>query len=123
MLVDIVSRNGNLLLNFPLPGSGELDPQEREILAGITKWISVNSEGIYATRPWKVYGEGPGTMPAPERQGCLGFNERGRKPLTAQDIRFTQKDRTLYAFVMGWPENEAVMSALGRKSAQDAGRI
>jgi alpha-L-fucosidase len=59
MLVDIVSRNGNLLLNFPLPSDGMLDPKELAILEEITKWMSVNGEAIYGTRPWKIYGEGP----------------------------------------------------------------
>jgi alpha-L-fucosidase len=123
MLVDIVSRNGNLLLNFPLPGSGQLDPDEMKVLAGFTGWMSVNSEGIYATRPWKIYGTGPSTMPRPERQGRMGFNENGRKDLTAQDIRFTTKGKALYAFMMGWPEKEAVIAPLGTKSPQDPGKI
>ena len=59
LLTDIVSKNGNLLLNFPLPNSGELDFEEMEVLEGITAWMQINSEGIYATRPWKIYGEGP----------------------------------------------------------------
>jgi alpha-L-fucosidase len=123
MLVDIVSRNGNLLLNFPLPGSGELDAEERRILAGITDWMAINSEGIYSTRPWKIYGEGPSTLPAPERQGRMGFNERGRKPLTAQDVRFTVKGKTLYAFVMGWPESGVSIAVLGTKSPQEPPKI
>ena len=59
MLVDIVSRNGNLLLNFPLPNSGALDSDEVKMLDEITRWMAVNSEGIYSTRPWKIFGEGP----------------------------------------------------------------
>ena len=59
MLCDIVSRNGNLMLNFPLPNSGELDAEELKILDEITAWMAVNSEGIYATRPWKIFGDGP----------------------------------------------------------------
>jgi alpha-L-fucosidase len=62
LLTDIVSKNGNLLLNFPLPNSGELDFEEMEVLEGITAWMQINSEGIYATRPWKIYGEGPSTQ-------------------------------------------------------------
>jgi alpha-L-fucosidase len=123
MLVDIVSRNGNLLLNFPLPGSGELDPQELQILSGITDWMAVNSEGIYSTRPWKVYGTGPSTMPPAERPGRLGFNEQGRTALTAQDVRFTSKGKGLYAFVMGWPEGQASIAALGLKSEFAPGKI
>ena len=69
MLVDIVSRNGNLLLNFPLPGSGSSTPTRCRCSPRFTGWMAVNSEGIYATRPWKIYGAGPSTMPRPERQG------------------------------------------------------
>ena len=60
MLVDIVSRNGNLLLNFPLPNSGMPDDKEMAILQAITEWMNVNSEGIYSTRPWKIFGAGLG---------------------------------------------------------------
>lgn len=123
MLVDIVSRNGNLLLNFPLPGSGELDPEEMRILSAFTEWMKVNSEGIYDTRPWKIYGTGPSTMPPPERPGRMGFNERNRKDLTPEDVRFTSKGNMLYAFVMGWPEQQAVISALGAASDQNPGKI
>ncbi len=123
MLVDIVSRNGNLLLNFPLPGSGELDPEERKVLAGITAWMAVNSEGIYATRPWKIFGTGPAVQPAAERQGRLGFNENGRRALTAEDVRFTTKGNTIYAFVMGWPQGPAVVKALGTGSTQNPGKV
>ncbi len=108
MLCDIVSRNGNLLLNFPLPNSGELDADERRILAEITDWMAVNSEGIHGTRPWKVFGEGPGT----ELKAKAAFNEDGRKDLTAEDVRFTTKGSTLYAFVMGWPQGEAVVRSV-----------
>lgn len=113
MLVDIVSRNGNLLLNFPLPGSGELDADELSILAGITSWMHVNGEGIYGTRPWKVHGEGP-SLSATQGPGAA-FNERNRKDLTADEIRFTSKGSTLYAFVMGWPNGDVVIRSLDRK--------
>jgi len=59
MLVDVVSRNGNFMLNFPLPNSGMLDDRELKILSEITSWMAVNSEAIYSTRPWKIFGEGP----------------------------------------------------------------
>jgi alpha-L-fucosidase len=120
MLVDIVSQNGNLLLNFPLPNTGRLDPDELKVLAGITDWMRVNSEGIYGTRPWKTYGEGPSTQA--QKPGGR-FNENKRQPLTAEDVRFTTKRDTLYAFVMGWPEKEAVVQALGTESPQSPGKI
>jgi alpha-L-fucosidase len=112
MLVDIVSRNGNLLLNFPLPGSGELDAQEQEILSSITSWMRVNSEGIHGTRPWKVYGEGPSLA---TQETNAGFNETKRKDLTAEEIRFTTKGDRLYAFVMGWPSGESVVKSVDKK--------
>lgn len=120
MLVDIVSRNGNLMLNFPLPSSGELDPEERKILAAITDWMAVNSGAIHDTRPWKIYGDGPGTAAAARD---TRFNERNRQALTAEDVRFTAKGSDLYAFVMGWPANEALIRPLALNGAQGAGRI
>jgi len=115
MLVDIVSRNGNLLLNFPLPGSGALDVAELKTLDEITRWMAVNSEGIHSTRPWRIFGEGPGTKTAavPGQR----FNENSRKDLTAEDVRFTTRGDALFAFVMGWPEKQAVIKPLGTGSA------
>jgi alpha-L-fucosidase len=119
LLVDIVSKNGNLLLNFPLPNSGELDSNEMRVLEGITAWMEVNSEGIYGTRPWKTYGEGPSTL---QKVEAGNFNEDKQKDLTAEDIRFTKKGSTIYAFVMGKPEI-AVVNALGLWSPQNPGKI
>jgi alpha-L-fucosidase len=99
LLTDIVSKNGNLLLNFPLPNSGELDYEERVTLDGITAWMEVNSEGIYSSRPWKIYGEGPSTQVVIKTGG---FNEDKRGDFAAEDVRFTTKGSTLYAFVQGW---------------------
>jgi alpha-L-fucosidase len=120
LLTDIVSKNGNLLLNFPLPNSGELDYEETVVLQGITEWMEANSEGIYATRPWKIYGEGPSTK-AEIKAG--NFNEGKRSDFTAEDVRFTIKGSTLYALVMGWPEKEAAVRALGLGSPQNPGKI
>ena len=120
LLTDIVSKNGNLLLNFPLPNSGELDFEEMSVLAGITAWMAVNSEGIYSSRPWKIYGEGPSTKVKIE---AGNFNEDKQKDLTAEDVRFTIKGNTLYAFVMGWPDKSAVIDALGLNSPQNPGKI
>jgi alpha-L-fucosidase len=115
MLVDIVSRNGNLLLNFPLPNSGELDYEELVILEEITKWMAINSEGIYATRPWKIFGDGPVATAPPSTSGTL-FNESGRKELSSEEVRFTTKGNTLYAFIMGWPDELALIKPLATTS-------
>lgn len=118
LLVDIVSKNGNLLLNFPLPASGELDAEERRTLEGITTWMSVNGEGIFHTRPWKTHGEGPAMTVKVEQ---AGFNEGKQPDLGAEDVRFTSKGRTLFAFVQGWPAGRLVIQSLG--TAQQPGKI
>lgn len=116
LLVDIVSRNGNLMLNFPLPNRGRLDDEEMFVLDEITKWMAVNSEGIYGTRPWKTFGEGP-VANAPPASGDTRFNEAGRKDFTSEEVRFTTKGNTLYAFVMGWPDNFAFIRRLATSSS------
>jgi alpha-L-fucosidase len=121
LLVDIVSRNGNLMLNFPLNSKGELDADEQKVLAGITRWMAVNSEGIHSTRPWKIYGTGP--APAAASGDSMHFNESKRQNLTAADVRFTKKGDTLYAFCMGVPEQAVVIQALGTKSPQNPGKV
>jgi alpha-L-fucosidase len=117
MMTDIVSKNGNLMLNIPLRGDGSIDEHEEAFLAGLTAWMDVNSEGIYSTRPWKIYGEGPSTTRPAGRGG------RGAAPAyTAQDIRFTTKAGALYAFVGAWPESHvARINSLGTGSAQTSG--
>ena len=119
LLCDIVSRNGNLMLNVPLPNSGMPDAEELKVVDGITGWMAVNSEGIYGTRPWKVAGNI--TPPAPQAQ--QGFNERNRKDLTATDVRFTTRNGALYAFVMGWPDKEAVVPTLALGGKLAVGKI
>jgi len=121
MLVDIVSCNGNLLLNFPLPNSGMPDDKELAILDSITAWMAVNSEGIYATRPWKIFGAGPGADFKPP--AGMQFNENSRQDLTAEDVRYTKKGDKLYAFMMGWPGKEAVIPSLATSAKQGVGRI
>ena len=107
MMTDIVSKNGNLMLNIPLRGDGSIDDREEAFIAGLTAWMDVNSEGIYGTRPWKVYGEGPSTVARPPARGGGG---RGAAPAyTAEDIRFTTKAGALYAFVGAWPESRVAL--------------
>ncbi len=86
MLADIVSKNGNLLLNVPVRGDGSIDEKEEAILEGIAAWMNTNQESIFATRPWKVFGEGPAS--AGVELKAQGFNEGKGKPFTAEDIRF-----------------------------------
>jgi len=112
MLIDIVSKNGNLLLSVPLTGEGVPDSDELEIVDGIASWMEVNHEAIHGTRPWKVFGEGP-QMASAAPIHAQGFNEGRGKPFSAEDIRFTTKGDTLYAFVMGVPTNAVSIKSLG----------
>jgi alpha-L-fucosidase len=127
LLVDIVSRNGNLLLNIPLPASGVPDDAELKILASITTWMKVNSEAIYGTRPWKIFGKGPGIRKTPAGGGFAGtaehFNENKRVDLTSEDIRFTTKGNTLFAFAMGWNPRETLIKSLGESARLEQRKI
>ena len=104
MLVDIVSKNGNMLLSVPVRGDGTIDDKEEAILADIAAWLKVNGEGIFGTRPWRVFGEGPSTLATNPLDGP-GFNEGRKEPYTAADIRYTTKDGKVYAHAMTWPED------------------
>jgi alpha-L-fucosidase len=117
-LVDVVSKNGNLLLNVPVKGDGTIDSDEKEIVKGITAWMKVNSESIYDTNPYSVLGEGP-AMQAAASLSAQGFNEGKGKPFTAEDIRFAQKENTLYATTMGLPVKEVLVKTLKGKNVSD----
>jgi len=121
-LIDVVSKNGNLLLSVPVRGNGTIDEQERAIVEEIGRWMAVNSEAIYDTRPWAVYGEGPSTGTSTPMSGP-GFNE-GKTQFSAADIRYTAKAGQVYATVLGWPESGRVtLQALGSGSGHQAGRV
>ncbi|WP_175001054.1 alpha-L-fucosidase [Duganella vulcania] len=107
-LIDVVSKNGNLLLNVPVRGDGTIDPLERNIVEEIGRWMAVGSEGIYDSRPWAVFGEGPVMEEASAPMSGAGFNEGKNRPFSAADVRFTAKGDAVYAFVMGWPADGKV---------------
>lgn len=110
-LVDVVSKNGNLLLNIIQRPDGSLDPEVEGLLADLAQWMKVNGEAIHATRPWKIFGEGPVRSDAnAPRTKVEDF------AFSHDDIRFTQtKDgRTLYAVALGWPpDGHARIRSLG----------
>ena len=101
MLVDVVSKNGNLLLSVPVKGDGTIDEKERAVLDGIKAWMDINSESIYGTRTWKTFGEGP-LAEADNPMNAQGFNEG--QNYSSADVRFVQKNGIIYATIMGWPE-------------------
>jgi len=113
-LVDIVSKNGNLLLNVGPKPDGTIPQQAGAVLLGLGEWLRVNGEAIYGTRPWQVYGEGPTAVPQ-------SFRERDQAAYTAEDIRFTAKGNALYATCLGWPGSECTIQslALGGRLTED----
>lgn len=101
-LIDVVSKNGALLLNVGPRADGTIPEIEQGMLREIGGWLAVNGQAIYDTRPWYLFGEGP-------TQVLSGaFTDTRRTPFTGQDIRFTRKGETLYAHVMAWPADGRV---------------
>jgi alpha-L-fucosidase len=100
MLVDVVSKNGNLLLSVPVDRRGNIDDKERAVVAGIKSWMDINSKSIYGTRPWDVCGEGP-LYESANPLSAQGFNEKIN--YSASDVRYVQKDGKVYATIMMWP--------------------
>jgi alpha-L-fucosidase len=121
MLVDIVSKNGNLLINVVQTPEGDLEPDVLQILDEIGKWTAANGEGIYGTRPWKIYGEGPSTVGKQEKGQFGGLSDI--RPYQPSDIRFTTKGNVLYAFCMSSPTEDIKISSLGKKSKLNDKRI
>jgi len=105
MFVDIVSKNGNLLLSIPLPGHGEHDVAELAFLDEFAAWNAVNAEAIKGTRPWSIYGEGPSTLPGANKVQSYQLDKLA---FGADDIRFTTRGTTLYAIALGWPADGMV---------------
>ena len=122
LLVDVVSKNGTFLLAIPLPGSGEIDDKASAFLDEMTKWMAVNNECIYDTRPWAIYGEGPSVKNDATVVDEAVNPPRGLGPMTsAADIRFTTKGNALYAIVMGRPTGKVTIKALAIELAASSG--
>jgi alpha-L-fucosidase len=110
-LVDIVSKNGNLLLDITPTAEGVMPAAVVERLLAIGHWLDVNGEAIYGTRPWKTFGEGP----TPVKGGMFG--EEKVPDFTAQDIRFTSRWKTLYAVALDRPSApDVLIKSLGTRN-------
>jgi alpha-L-fucosidase len=115
MLIDVVSKNGNLLLNVPVRGDGTIDDKELAVIEGITAWMDINKESIFGTRPWKIFGEGPSAETSNPIH-AQGFNE-GKMKFSEKDIRFNQKDKIIYVSVLGVPSQDIIIKSLGKSKA------
>lgn len=115
-LVDIVSKNGNLLVNVGPRSDGTIPEEVQSVLREIGAWLKINGEGVYGTRPWKIYGEGPTKIV----EGA--FHDTDAQPFTERDFRFTTKKGTLYAFQLGWAASgDAVIHSLAAAQLEGQG--
>jgi alpha-L-fucosidase len=107
-LIDVVSKNGALLLNIGPKPDGTIPEPEAQILRQIGRFFDKNGEAIYGSRPWVKFGEGPTEV----AEGS--FTDTKRKAFTHEDVRFTTRGRTLYALVLGKPPaGRIVIRSLG----------
>jgi alpha-L-fucosidase len=118
-MIDAVSKNGTFIRNIPGKPDGTIDHKEIAILDKITHWMQVNGEAIHATRPWKIFGEGP-HMVNKQTSGGTSVSVLG-----ARALRFTRNkaNTVVYAIVMGWPKDSFIVHSLGTGAATKPGKI
>jgi alpha-L-fucosidase len=113
-LIDIVSKNGNLLLNIGPRSDGTIPDEVQKVLLDIGSWLNVNGDAIYGTRPWRVYGEGP------TKVAGGAFHDIETANYKPEDFRFTTKGDVLYAIGLAWPANgEVVIHSLAPSAGSE----
>ena len=110
--VDAISKNGVVMLNIALKGDGTIPDNQLAYLTAFGDFLKINGEGIYGSKPWKIFGEGPLKM----KDGRQGENH---KAFSQDDIRFTTKDGVLYAFVLNKPTNDIRIKSLAQGGVLD----
>jgi alpha-L-fucosidase len=116
-LVDVVSKNGNLLLNVGPEADGSIPPEAQKVLLEMGAWLRVNGEAIYGSRPWLVYGEAPTRF---EASGKMGTDAQ---TFTAEDVRYTTNNGNLYAIVLGRPPGPLLLRSLMKNTPYLSGRV
>ncbi|MHC5248653.1 alpha-L-fucosidase [Enterococcus sp. LJL90] len=112
-LIEVVSKNGNLLLNVGPKGNGEIPQRDREILETLGAWLAVNGAAIYKSKPWRKAGEGPTQLKSGQ------FQEASIQNYTSKDIRFTVQGDSIYAIFMEPPQGTAWIKSLGDSQDQN----
>jgi alpha-L-fucosidase len=116
-LLDVVSKNGALLLNVGPKPDGSFEPEERDLLYRIGDWLALNGEAIYGTSPFAVSGEGPTEVTD------SFLSDADRADFTAADIRFTTRADIVYAIPLDWPRGQLLITSLAEGSPHLPGRI
>jgi len=117
VLIDIVSKNGVLMLNISPKADGTIPEDQKQVLLDIGEWLDKYGEAIYSTRPWFTFGEGPTKEP----EGHFSQHQEFLKIVyTAEDIRYTTKENTVYAIILGWPDakNEILFTAFKNQNLE-----
>lgn len=117
VLVDIVSKNGVLLLNVSPKADGTIPDDQKQALIGIGSWLDQHGEAIYGTKPWYTFGEGPTVEPEGHFKNHKEFL---KVKYTSEDIRYTVKGSTIYATVLGSRSNAFTMKAFAKSNLKDA---
>lgn len=104
VLIDIVSKNGVLLLNISPKADGTIPDDQKEVLLKMGEWLEKYGEAIYGSRPWYTFGEGPTKEP----EGHFSNHREFLKiKYSAKDVRYTTQNETIYATILGWPGNNS----------------
>lgn len=139
LLCDIVSKNGNMLLNVELKGDGTIPAEHKMILDSIGDWMKINQEAIYASKPWTVYGDNLNSCQRVKERNIINadvsnvldnaaeenFNARTvfSTPYDSDEVRFTVKGDLLYIMVLNPKQGKIKLPVLGLNSPQHSGKI
>ncbi len=122
VLIDIVSKNGVLLLNISPKADGSIPEDQRNVLLKMGEWLKTNGEAIYETRPWYTFGEGPTKEPEGHFSNHKAFL---KVKYSAKDVRYTTNENVVYATILGWPgdNTEFLFESFSKENWKDSKEI